>query len=36
MPAADALAQDALPIGLAHNMVLRNDVPPGAPCAGAT
>ena len=31
MPAADALAQDALPIGLAHNMVLRNDVPAGRP-----
>ena len=29
MPAADSLAQDALPIGLAHNMVLKNDVPAG-------
>ena len=31
MQAADALAQDALPIGLAHDMVLRNDVPAGHP-----
>lgn len=31
MPAVDALAQEALPIGLAHNMVLRNDVPAGRP-----
>ncbi|MDP4026251.1 SAF domain-containing protein [Methylobacterium sp. NEAU 140] len=29
MPATDALRQDALPIGLAHNMVLKNDVPAG-------
>jgi predicted homoserine dehydrogenase-like protein len=29
MPTADSLAQDALPIGLAHNMVLKNDVPAG-------
>ncbi|MEE7490834.1 NAD(P)H-dependent oxidoreductase [Methylobacterium oryzae] len=29
MPAADSLAQDALPIGLAHNMVLKTDVPAG-------
>ena len=29
MPASDALAHDALPIGLAHNMVLKNDVPAG-------
>jgi predicted homoserine dehydrogenase-like protein len=29
MPTADSLAQDALPIGLAHNMVLTNDVPAG-------
>lgn len=31
MQAADTLAQDALPIGLAHNMVLRSDVPAGRP-----
>ncbi|WP_237479930.1 NAD(P)H-dependent oxidoreductase [Lichenibacterium dinghuense] len=29
IPAADALAQDALPIGLAHDMVLKCDVPAG-------
>jgi predicted homoserine dehydrogenase-like protein len=29
MPAAESLAQDALPIGLAHNMVLKTDVPAG-------
>jgi predicted homoserine dehydrogenase-like protein len=29
MPTADSLAQDALPIGLAHNMALKNDVPAG-------
>ena len=29
MPAAESLAQDALPIGLAHNMVLKTDVHAG-------
>ncbi len=31
VPAADSLAQDALPIGLAHDMVLKTDVPAGHP-----
>jgi len=31
MPAADALVQDAVPIGLAHDLVLKNDVPAGRP-----
>jgi predicted homoserine dehydrogenase-like protein len=31
MPTADALAHDALPIGLAHHMVLKRDVPAGQP-----
>lgn len=31
MPAADSLRADALPIGLAHNMVLKRDVPEGSP-----
>lgn len=29
MPTTDSLAQDALPIGLAHNLVLTHDVPAG-------
>jgi predicted homoserine dehydrogenase-like protein len=29
MPAADSLRVGALPIGLAHNMVLKNDIPAG-------
>ncbi len=31
MQTADALAHDALPIGLAHHMVLKHDVPAGQP-----
>jgi predicted homoserine dehydrogenase-like protein len=31
MPAADSLRQEVLPIGLAHNLVLKNDVPAGKP-----
>ena len=31
MPAAASLARGVLPIGLAHHMVLRNDVPAGQP-----
>lgn len=31
VPAVDALAMDALPIGLAHNMTLKHDVPAGQP-----
>ena len=31
VPAAEALAGDALPIGLAHDMVLKRDVPAGRP-----
>ena len=31
MPAAASLSRGVLPIGLAHHMVLRNDVPAGAP-----
>lgn len=31
MPATDALKAGALPIGLAHNVRLKNDVPAGQP-----
>jgi predicted homoserine dehydrogenase-like protein len=31
MPTADSLRQGVLPIGLAHNLVLKNDVPAGKP-----
>jgi predicted homoserine dehydrogenase-like protein len=31
MPSADSLRLDALPIGLAHNMVLKNQIPAGQP-----
>lgn len=31
MPTADSLREDALPIGLAHSLVLTNDIPAGHP-----
>ena len=35
MPAADSLRMGALPIGLAHNMVLNKDIPAGRPVCWA-